>query len=878
MALLTFLLTDIEGSTGKWQAFAGSMPEALERHDGILKAVVQRCGGRVFKHTGDGIAACFDNGRAIHCCIAAQEALQAADWSDVGGIRVRFCVFRGEAGEREGDFFGPALNGAARMLSAAWGGQVLVNEEASGSEQLPENASLEDAGVHVLRDLLAPQQIYILRHPRLQAEFPALRTVSSRPQNLPVQPTPFLGRDRELADLASMLSDRDCRLLTILAPGGTGKSRLAVQAAANAISRFRHGAYFVPLEDIGSGSMIPGRIASSMSFMFSGAEEEEAQLSRFLCDRETLIVADNFEHLSGESALLSRLLARSPGLRFLVTSRHRLNLREERLYELAGLDLPLPDGSDLEQRDASALLLASARRTLPGYEPAAGDRAAIASLCRLLDGNPLAIELAASWIRTTPPAELCSELERNPGILDEAPSDIPARHRGMEAVFQYSWRLLDSGERTALAGLSVMSGEFDSAAAAGVSGCDLATLRHLMDHSLLRSRCPGRFAMHPLVRVFARRKLAENPGEEEACLERHARFFAGRLGKCADVSGTGMSTENLDAIEADLPNHLQAWERAVSRWSPEDQAVFHTWLSVYFQMRSRLVSAIEILEARLSVARARSELEAGAPEHRKLLAGLLNRKGTFQTMLSRCSEGEASLNEALGIAREMGNELFEANILATLGSIASRRGDFATAGEIWGRTLEIARRMDNHRAIAGMLSNLAVIDRREGRFAEALAKNLDALGHIRMVKDPYIEATILSSAAQLMFLEGRIEEATAYEKAALEIREGMGDRLGRSLSLSCLAEFMAESDPDGALDLLAASLALAVELGDGMRQAQILIARGRIMAGRGDIAGASEAVVMARKALSGLENEQTLENLEKLERQIETQRRGPEAG
>lgn len=877
MTVATFLFTDIEGSTVKWQSYEKSMPSALEKHDSVVRASVDLHGGRVFKHTGDGIIARFDNGRALECSIAVQEALEECDWTGIGGLRLRICVFRGEAGERDGDFFGPALNGAARMLSAAWGGQVLVNEEAAAFERLPEDASLDDAGVHLLRDLFTPQQIFILKHPAIPSEFPALRTVTSRPQNLPAQPTPFLGRERELADIASMLADPACRLLTILAPGGTGKSRLALQAAADSITAFRHGVYFVPLEDIESGSMIPGRIASSMSFRFSGAVEEVQQLAGFMEGREVLLVLDNFEHLSGESAVLSMLLGRCRDLKIAATSRHRLNLREEHVFELEGMGLPSPDGSDLERSDASALLLASAKRIVPGYEPQKKDRKAISAICRLLEGNPLAIELAASWLRITPPIELYRELESSLDILSEAPSDMPARHRGMEAVFRYSWRLLDPVERDALVRLSVMSGTFDSAAAAGVSGCDPVTLRRLVDHSLLRSRNPGRFDMHPLVRTFARRRLAEKGEEQEACSERHARFFAGRLEEFADVDGTGMNTGKLDAIEADLPNHLQAWERAVARWSPEDQSVFQTWLSAYFQMRSRLVSAIDILEARLAAARKRPEFEAGDPDHRRLVAGLLNRMGTFQTMLSKCSEAEASLNESLRIARELGNELLEANILATLGSIASRRGDFATAGAIWSRTLEIAGKRDNHRAVAGMLSNLAVIDRRDGRIAEALAKNLDALAHIRLVKDPYIEATILSSAAQLMFLEGRLEEALAHEKAALEIREGMGDRLGRSLSLSSLAEFMAESDPRTALDLLENSLELAVELGDGVRQAQILIARGRIMVGRGETAAASDAAAMARNALSGLENEQTLENLEKLEREIEARRRGLEA-
>lgn len=808
MRVPTFLFTDIEGSTAKWEKHRDSMSTALARHDSILQKAVEEAGGRLLKHTGDGMIAVFENGRALECAIVAQAAMQEADWSDVEGLRVRMCVFAGGAEERDGDYFGPALNGAARMLSAAWGGLVLVNDEAAGSELLPEGAALTDAGVHVLRDLMEPQQIHLLAHPSLSGVFPALRTVSSRPQNLPVQPTPFHGRARELDEVCALLESPDCRLLTILAPGGTGKSRLALQAAARMITGFRHGAFFAMLEDIPSADMIPAAIASTMSFRFSGPVPEEEQLAAFLSDREVLVIADNFEHLSNDSPILSRLLARSPGLKFMVTSRHRLNLREERVYELQGMDLPAPDGADLEERDASGLFLASADRAAPGYRPGKDDRRAIASICKILDGSPLGIELASSWVRMVQPCEIEKQLRRNFELLDSAPLDMPGRHRGLEAVFEYSWSLLDEREREALSGLSIFAGEFDAEAASKVTGSGLPLLRRLLDKSLLQCPSQGRFGMHPIIHAYAAAKLEAQTGRLDDLRERHARHFAGLLmaeKPEMQKAGTG---EALRKVEDALPNILQAWDHAARLWTATENRVFFGALAYLFIVRSTLATAKQVFSRKLEVFRARWGADP-KPDQAGILGNIIERLATFENLSGLPERSRPLLEEALKLAENADDQDLEPRILGTLGVLEAQANQGEEARRIFHRMLEKLEAVGHRSQMSVAFSNLATLDFLDGNYQGAAEYYRRSLDVARENGDVVNQMRTLGSMGFMWVHAGESEKAFECFGESLEMAKQVGDRRSQELALLGMADLLAKEEPARAMDLAEECLCIA---------------------------------------------------------------------
>ncbi len=846
----TFLFTDIEGSTARWESAPDAMSAALCRHDSILRESAALHGGRIVKHTGDGIIAVFDNGRALECAIHAQVALQAGDWSGVGGLNVRMCAFAGEAERRGDDYFGPVMNGAARMLSAAWGGQVLANDEAGRTEVLPAGASLLDAGLHILRDLMEPQQIHILTHPSLRSEFPALRTVSSRPQNLPPQPTPFVGRARELDEICAQLEDPSCRLLTILAPGGTGKSRLALQSAARAITGFRHGAFFVRLEDIPSASMIPAAVASAMSLRFSGTSSEEDQLASFLADREVLVVADNFEHLSQDSPVLSRLLSRSPGLKLLVTSRHRLDIREERVFVLRGMDLPAPDGSDLEGCDASDLFLASARRADPGWDASRADRPAIASICRMLEGSPLGIELASSWVRMVPPADIVSELARSFELLDSAPLDMPGRHRGLEAVFEYSWKLLDEEGRRALSGLSIFAGEFDPPAASAVADCGLRNLRSLLDRSLLNCPSPGRFLMHPIVHAYAAEKLSNDPGRREELSERHARHFAAWLEQARQDINRAGSAEVLKQIETALPNLLQAWDRAARLWPPAETRGFLIALSQIFIVRSTTGLALQVFGEKLEIFRSRWGRDL-QPDRSGLLANVMERMATFLQLAGRAEDSRLLLEEALTLAAGSGEKDLEPRILGTLGVMEAQGGRHDAARRFFERMLATVEEIGDHRQIAVALTNLATLEAIGGNLMKGVEHYGKALDHARIQGDIIMQMRTLGSMGFMLIHAGEDARALACLEESLEIAREVGDRRAEELSLLGIADLLCREDPERAGRLAGECLRIAESIEHASMQGHALLVLAQVAAFTGRRAEAGSPSKGRRRSSEG---------------------------
>ena len=279
--MTVFLFTDIENSTRLWEEHRGVMGAVLSRHDALLALAVAGRGGEVVKHLGDGIFAAFAGGDPMGCALDIQRRVAAEDWGDVGELRVRVALHAGEAEERGGDFFGPAVNRCTRLLAVGWGGQILVTPEVAGSCALPPGAAVLDLGVHVLKDVAEPQPILQLVHPELpRRDFPPLRSRAARPGNLPPQPTPFVGREKEIAALVAIVNQPSHRLLSLVGTGGVGKTRLALEVAAAVLERFEWGAYFVPLAPHNEPARIVASIADALNFSFYGRSQPEPTLSR----------------------------------------------------------------------------------------------------------------------------------------------------------------------------------------------------------------------------------------------------------------------------------------------------------------------------------------------------------------------------------------------------------------------------------------------------------------------------------------------------------------------------------------------------------------------------------------------------------------------
>ncbi len=498
---VTFLFTDIEGSTTRWEHQRAAMQAALARHDDILRAAIEAHEGHVFKTVGDAFYAVFTSAPdALEAALAAQSPLQAEAWSeDVDTLRVRMALHTGTVQQRDGDYFGPPLNRVARLLSAGHGGQVLLSHVTRElvRDYLPPGAELRDLGEHRLKDLIRPEHVFQLVAPDLPADFQPLRTLDNRPNNLPLQLTPFIGRERELEVVRERLAQPDMRLLTLSGPGGTGKTRLGLQVAADLLDTFPDGVWFVNLAPISDPALVMPTIAATLGIAEVAGQSLLDTLKWYLRDKQMLLVLDNFEQVLPAAPVVNDLLAAAPGLKVLVTSRALLGIYGEHDVAVPPLALPdlrrLPPLERLSQYEAVRLFIERAQAAKSDFAITGENAPAVAEICVRLDGLPLAIELAAARIRLLPPQALLQRLSSRLKLLTGGRRDLPARHQTLRGAIEWSYSLLDPVEQTLFARLAVFVGGRTLEAVEAVCNADgdlevdvLDGLASLVDKSLVR--------------------------------------------------------------------------------------------------------------------------------------------------------------------------------------------------------------------------------------------------------------------------------------------------------------------------------------------------------------------------------------------------------
>ncbi|MBI3980207.1 MAG: adenylate/guanylate cyclase domain-containing protein [Chloroflexi bacterium] len=460
---VTFLFTDVEGSTGLLERHPQAMGAALTQHHWILRDAVEAGRGVVFETVGDAVYAAFALATdAVAAALQAQLDLHAADWGEVGQIRVRMALHTGEV-ERQGDhYFGPPLFRCARLLATTYGGQVMLSSATADLvvDALPPGAGLRSMGSHRLKDLYRSEHLFQLVHPALPGEFPPPKSLDALPNNLPVQLTSFIGRERELAEVKRLL--KTTRLLTLSGPGGCGKTRLALQVAADQLDDFADGVYFVDLGSVRDRSLVAPAIAKALGVREVGARTPLEGLKDELRDREMLLVLDNFEQVLAATSLVADLLTACPRLTLLVTSRVVLHVRGEREFAVPPLTLPdlkrLPPAEQLSQFEAVRLFGERAMAVKPDFAITPGNAAVVAEICHRLDGLPLAIELAAARIKYLPPQAMLARLDHRLSLLTGGPRDLPARQQTLRGAIAWSYDLLSESEKTLFCRLSVFVG------------------------------------------------------------------------------------------------------------------------------------------------------------------------------------------------------------------------------------------------------------------------------------------------------------------------------------------------------------------------------------------------------------------------------------
>ncbi|MFW6313177.1 MAG: adenylate/guanylate cyclase domain-containing protein, partial [Spirochaetota bacterium] len=462
---LTFLFTDIEGSTRLWELHPEAMQHALRRHDELLRRSIETHGGRVFKTVGDAFCAVFGSApSALAAAADAQRALSTAVWPPaIGSLRSRMGLHSGTAEERDRDYFGPALNRVARLEAAAHGGQIVLSVATHElvRDAFPEGVDISELGTYRLKDLLRPERIFQATVSGLLASFPPLRTLDTRRSNLPTGKTPFLGRERELAAVVSLLRRPEVRLVTLTGPGGTGKTRLSIQAAAALEEEFRDGVWFVELETAREADELVAAIGAVLGVR-PDSEGSPTALIRDLSDKEVLLVLDNFEQLVRSAGTVGEILAACPGVTVVASSRERLRLYGEHDYPVPPLGLPEQPQKQtpavIAEYEAVRLFAQRARMAQSAFEITEQNARVVAEICRRLDGLPLAIELAAARIRTLGPQQILTRLENRLSTLTGGARDLPARQQTIYGAIAWSYELLNEDERRLFRWLGIFRG------------------------------------------------------------------------------------------------------------------------------------------------------------------------------------------------------------------------------------------------------------------------------------------------------------------------------------------------------------------------------------------------------------------------------------
>jgi predicted ATPase/class 3 adenylate cyclase len=776
---LTFLFTDIEGSTKMWERDRETMSDALGRHDRILRDTVEQRGGYVFKTVGDAFCCAFPTAPdGLEAALEAQLQLLSERREEGEPLRVRMALHTGAAEERDGDYFGPPVNRVARLLSAAHGGQVLLSlaTQELVRDQLPTGTSARDLGEPRLKDLFRPERVFQLLAPELPSEFPPLRTLDAYRTNLPVQPTPLVGREREVGEIVDRVRSEEARLLTLTGPGGTGKTRLALQAGADLLEGFDDGTFFIDLATITDPAQVPSAIAGPLGLKESAEQPLLETLKSYLHHKHLLLVLDNFEQVLDGAPIVAELLAACAKLKVLATSRIPLRLYGEQEYPVPPLAAPdpriLPPLKALTQYEAVRLFVERARAIKPEFAITNESAPAVAEICARLDGLPLAIELAAARVRVLPPQKMLQRLDDRLKLLRGGARDLPTRQQTLRGTIDWSHDLLNEEEKALFARLSVFAGGRTLEAIEEI--CDpegdldaLEGIESLVEKSLLRqeegSGGAPRFVMLETVHEYAREKLQES-GEAEEVKKHHAEYFLA----LAEEGESGMR-------------------------GPEAA----TWLE-------RLEAEHDNLRAALSWALEQEEGELGLR-----LAGALWR---FWWMRSHYSEGRRWLENALAIDGR-GSPPARAMALAGIGEIASHQGDLEQAQEACEEGLELLAHETSEAKIYLLLS-LAKVARMREDYKWATQLNEESVALSREMRNTWGLASSLLGSALVSHSRGDSERATELHEESMDLFREWGDKQGLafcSLDLGLVA--ITQGDLVRAQKLTEEAVALFRELG-----------------------------------------------------------------
>ena len=817
---LTFLFTDIEGSTRLLQELGEGYRRVQDDHAEIMRKAIAEGGGVEVRTEGDSFFAVFATpAGAVRAAVAAQRGLTAHPWSHREPLRVRMGLHTGEGVVGGDDYLGIDVNRAARIAAAGHGGQVLLSDATRGLVQhsLPEGVSFRDLGDHRLKDIAHPERLHDLVIEGLPTGFPPPRTLEV-PWNVPVERTRFIGRERELAALVDLV--RASRLVTITGSGGSGKTRLAIQVAAIVRNEFADGVVFVDLAPLADPALVPSSIAVAAGVQEQARIPIEETLRQGLADRQALLILDNFEHLTEAARVVSSLLDAAPQLRSLVTSRVSLHLSGEQEFPVPPMAVPPRDApvERLTEGDAVALFVERARAVEPSFKAGEEDVRSIAELCARLDGLPLAIELAASRVRALSPTAILDRLGGRLHLLGGGPRDAPRRHSTLEEAIRWSDELLDDAASAMLRRLAVFAGGWTLEAADAVAnpggelGADtLDLIEMLLEHGLIR-RDGERFRMLETVRAYAAERLGE---EGEEVRWRHARFFLDLAERAEPRITNPFEHDTLAELSREHDN-----VRAALRWCVGHDlgtgfrigaAVWRFW-----HLRGHLAEGEAAMERLLGAPGAdATELAVDRARGLIALAAVVYWQNDY-------TAARAAYEEARAIALELGADEPLGDALYGLAFLTMLEGDPATAAELHAEARVVYERLGEPRRLAGSTMSQAMVLTHQGEFADAERYLKEALPRFIELGDLWGAGTSSGALGQVHQRQGNLDLAAEHYLESIAYGEQIGDDTGIAVAIQSLSGIAGHrGDHQTALLLYAAGEALT-EVKGGRAPATLL--------------------------------------------------------
>lgn len=800
---VTFLFTEIEGGPPLWEQDAAAMQSALGRRNRILHDAIASHGGQAYKFIGASIQAAFQEpASALAAALAGQRALTAETWEETAPVKVRMAIHAGTAEVHGGDYSATqTLNRTARLLSAAHGGQVLLSTAVVElvRNQMPEDVRFKDLGRHRLKGLSRPDQIFQAIAPGLPEEFPPIKTRTIEVHNLPNEPTTFIGREQELARLEEILLNAEARLVTVVGLGGTGKTQLALAFARRMIERqpdlFEKGIFFVPLAGVETAEAFPAALAKALKISLAGQIDSIAEVSNYLRDQKALLILDNFEQLIDGVTLVDQLLRASTGLKLLVTSREPLRLTSEWRLDLDGLPYPKdtlylneslpingkglsigkPASSGNGRYESMDLFVQTAWQSGADFELTPETAPAVGRLCQLVAGFPLAIKLAATWLRVMSVEQIVAEVSRNMDILTSRMRDIPARQRSMRAVFEQTWELLRADEQAAFRALSVFRGGFTEEAAVQVAGISPFLLLGLLDRGLAQRVDENRYEVHELTRQFAAEKLkATDVEQQEQVAQKHSAYYLNLVAHYDQPLHGENPGAPLTVLKVEIDNVRQAWHWAVTH--RQVNLITHTIdaVAAFYEYAGLIAEGERMFgEAAQAV-----ETEASSRETRELLCNLLVKHLFFAHIRGVSKEIEAKTKKIFALSRELDNQERLADAFLIHGFTLEFTGEYEAALGEYKQARDLYHELRLERELAAALNQMGetLVFLSDPGKAEVYHLQALKIGYSR--KDLRLRALSLSYLGVVYYYLNDFPQAVSYWEQAIALFERLQDARG----------------------------------------------------------------------------------------------------